>query len=125
MHLSYATHTRFLPELSGLPLSKDSIATRTVKLYNTMLQSDNDHISYVARIGINNAQSIIGSNLKLLSREYSIPIDNLHRHKLRSNACDLNGLACVRAVKDCLQKCLPAFLTPEDQSHLLKELCIN
>ena len=125
MHLPYATHIRFLPELSGLPHSKDSIATRTVNLYNTMLQSDNDHISYIARIGINNAQSIIGSNLKLLSREYEIPTGNLHQHKLKSNACDQDGLAAVRAVKDCLEKCLPAFLTPEDQSHLMTELCIS
>jgi hypothetical protein len=123
MHLPYATHTRFLPELSGLPHSKDSIANRLVKFYGTMLNNDNDHISYIARIGLNNAQSIIGSNLSCLARNYGVPVDISSIQKLSSNICDKGDLTAVQAIKDCLEECLPNFFTPEDKRHFLTELC--
>jgi hypothetical protein len=123
MNLPYATHTRFLPELSGLPHSKDSIANRMMKLYITMWKSSNEHVSFIAKRGRSCAHSIIGSNLRTLSREYSTPIESLPQTKLRSNICSQQDLTTVAAVKDIVHGNLPVFFTSEERTQMLHELC--
>ena len=122
MNLPYATHTRFLPVLSGLPSAKDSIANRFVKMYLTMLQSSNDHVSFVARRGRVCAHSIIGSNLRMLSRDYSVPIDSLGLVRLRS-PCNIQDMSTVQAIRDCLNGQLPDFFTEAENKELFINLC--
>ena len=123
MHLPFATHTRFLQPLSGLPLSKDSIANRFVKMHHKMLVSENPHISFIARRGQSCAHTIIGTNLSLLSRQYDIPVPNLLNVRLQSNALTESDNSTVQAVKDTIQGLLPDFFTSEEIGELLTKLC--
>jgi hypothetical protein len=123
MCLPYTTHTRFLPELSGLRHSKDSIASRFVKLYSAMLKSDNEHVEFVAKRGRQCARSIIGSNLRVLSRDYNTSVDSLAQTRLQSNTCSLEDISTIQAMKDIISGQLPDFLTSEEAKVLLCRLC--
>ena len=130
MNLPYKTRTRFLPELSGIPHAKDSIACRIMNLYVTMWSCDIEYVNFIAKKGIHCGQSIIGNNLRLLSRKYRVTFDTLGHIKLQSNMLNVHLIMCsnedmvaIQAITDMNSKTIPDFFTEEDFHILLNDLC--
>ena len=70
LQIPYATHTAFLPHLSGYGLSLDRINRMFLKLYQTMITSDNIKVRSVAQMALYNAQSLIGNNIMYCQKLY-------------------------------------------------------
>jgi hypothetical protein len=119
------THTRYLPGITGLPSSKDSVANRFTGLFSTMRAGENDHVRLIATFGRTSADSIIGTNLRLLSREYSVDIDKLCGAKLKSNSSSNAELCTIQAIKDIIYGKLDGFLSKELRTQVLNELCAD
>ena len=88
-----------------------------------MWSCDNEYVNFIAKKGIHCAQSIIGNNLRLLSREYGVTFDTLGHVKLQSNMCSNDDMAAIQAIRAIHTKTIPGFFTEEDLHILLTDLC--
>ena len=92
-------------------------------IHFTMWSCENEYVEFIAKRGVNCAHSIIGNNLRLLSREYGVTIDTLGQVKLKSNTCSIEDMAAVQAIRDINFGTIPGFFTEEDLNILLHDLC--
>ena len=88
-----------------------------------MQQSKNSLVQFIAERGRMCANSIIGSNLRLLKRTYNTDLQT--KIKLQSNQCGYKDLMTVQAVKDILSGQLPDFFSNNEICIFLFELCVN
>ena len=63
LKLPYTTHVRFLPKLIQCPHAWEQVSQRFVNMVKAMLNSNNKIIRFIAKSGMNNRNTIIGSNL--------------------------------------------------------------
>ena len=98
------THTRLLPGISGLCLSVDSISRRSVRLYSNMLNSNNDKVSFLAKMACQTKQSLIGGNMDFISKRYKCEhsSDFLNENQLTSVRYDAEDQANVQAIREFL-----------------------
>ena len=124
LNLPQQTHTRYLPHLLGVPHSKVQVFRMFAKMMKTMLNSDNRIVCYVARAGVQNANTIIGDNIKFIQRasgisdimEESIPRD-IH-------PCCGDEMILIETIKELRVKVVP-FLQRDEQYQLICFLCTN
>ena len=109
--LPWATHTRYLPLLSGLDLSVDRIGRMFLKLRSSMLSSPSTRIRHVAGHH-SNAETIIGHNLYYVCKQRSqkVPLSTADK-------------CTVKAIMDLRDGSLDYFFSKDQQDGLLEYLC--
>ena len=97
LRLPYKTHRRFLPQLIGGPTALDSIYSRFVKMTNKMKTSDNQRISFLTKLCLQDQRSIMGSNIHVISIHLNVS-DNIVLQKytvlkrLNDDDCDMTSV---------------------------------
>ena len=109
LNLPYQTHRRFLPQIAGMQNSESQVFKRVVKLAQSMCVSDNQIVRYVGQRGTNNADTILGQNLRYISRACDVPVHRLYTSKRLLNtklSCSQDDICAIKAIQDIRQKCV-------------------
>ena len=77
LDLPWRTHSRFLPTLTGLKNSQEKAMSMFMTCVRTMSKCDNEICNFIVQRGIHNADSIIGSNLRQISRVTKLEVSKL------------------------------------------------
>ena len=114
--LPYTTHTRYLPHISGYALSTIQIRNMFKTMTMSMVNSQNTKVKYAVDMLLENAQTIIGSNM-------------LHCKETIANDTNLTlqEQGTIQAIKELRRKDFdfsPIF-TRDEQNDFLNFLCIN
>ena len=121
--LPYQTHRRFLPQLAGMQNSESQVFRRVVKLVQGMCTSDNRIVRYLGQRGTGNANTIIGQNLRYISRACDVPLQRLFTSKkLLSTklSCSQDDLCTIKAIQDIRLKHVDS-----EFSEFMQFLCVK
>ena len=130
LKLPYKTHTRFLPQLLGMPSSMEQIMSRFVNVVKVMLCSDNRTVNYLAKHCIARSGSIMNINLFQTCTETGLEIEQLlncsKRCKITANKyqCSFEDLCAIKAVKELKNDNLNDW-TIADCVNFLNFICCN
>jgi hypothetical protein len=126
LRLPAMTHTRYLPGISGIPLSVDSITRRCVRLYQTMNMSENSKVKFIFDYAISSKETIIGSNLAFIRSLYNFHGDGLPNLKSQyvSKPCDIIDLTVIEAIKDLLFGHLDCLFDKFEYIFILNNMCV-
>ena len=119
------THRRFLPHLLGAPQSNVQVYKMFLGLVKSMLCSENKIVSYIGKMGVNSADTIIGSNLCEMNRVTSC--DNVLYEKFQMLSiykCTDEDHAVIQAVKELRLHDVHVF-TDDDRVSFMHYLCTN
>ena len=76
LHLSYTTHTWLFGPLMNQAHIRCQLIIRSLKFKYKCLHSSNDIVSYVIKLSINNANSLMRSKYAFLKSKYNIDMNN-------------------------------------------------
>ena len=116
LQLPPATHTRFLPLIMDKACVLDQIFSRFLKMYLSMEKSDNKRMCYLSKIGRHSARSIIGGNLRVISKRLQLDTANVISQgvrRLRSaylRDCTDEDHAALSLIND-LRSCIKQQMT--------------
>ena len=119
LNLHYCTHTKLLPIILNTLSAYDQIQLRIVRIVQAMLESENDKIRYLAQLSIKKANSVIGSNMLIVSRNTNCDIDTVicsdaatlkEKFISSQNECDIQ---CANQIIELRQCEIPGFNNDE------------
>ena len=127
LQLPPRTHTRLLPEISGIPLSVDSVSLRCVRLYRSMAKSENSRVKFMYDYANDSKMTIIGNNLDFIRTLYEFRESELPNVKscFVSKPCDTVDQPAITAIKDLLFGHLDGIYNDIERCVLLHDLCVN
>jgi len=127
LDLPWQTHSRFLPDLTGLKSSEDKVMAMFVKCVKKMLGCDNKICNFIAHQGSRDADSIIGSNLRYISRMMNTSISEIlqapYLPRMTSILND-NDKCTVQAINELRSLSISGF-GEEDIKTFVNFLCIS
>ena len=117
------THCRYLSQLAGITSPHDQICHSFLKLLNTMLNSDNKIVKFIAERAVKDHRNIISGNISYIETVYKKPLTDFSSlPELKSYYLPLEEQCTVQAVRDILIY-NPLDLSPLDKCHFLYFLC--
>ncbi len=69
LQLTYATYTRFLPQMIEISSVTDQIYGRFLKMFKVMEHAKNSQVLFRTKLSISTPRSIIGSNLRTVNKK--------------------------------------------------------
>ena len=136
-NLPYNTHCGLLPLVSEQCPIEISLSCRFIKFLKTLLNSDNDTVSYVARIQSQNCRSIFGQNIRHVIVNYNLSwyemekytTNAIKKHMNNKYMSDLNDnyISYAGVIRDIVldDERLNNFLTEEETNHMLRFVCTS
>jgi hypothetical protein len=129
--LPYTTHTRFLAEFVHRPHVKTQVLRRFYKLFQNMLQSENKHVCFLANMMKEDARSIMGRNIRVISRIYGIDLGKLkaghcvHFNVVLDDADDIT-VKTIMELREVLKgKTVVQGFNDEDINNIMVSLCCD
>ena len=113
--LPFMTHTRYLPHISGYALSTIRIRNMFKTMTTAMVNSQNTKVKYAVDMLLQNAQTIMGSNM-------------LHcKETIANDTLTSQDQGTIQAIKELRRKDFDFshIFTLNEQNDFLNFLCIN
>ena len=128
LNLPACTRTRFLPILMDSLGALEQIQLRFVKLIHTMIVSENVKVKYLCKASIPRANSLIGANLRFVSK--NLDCDILRVLSLSATAIKQRFLAnrsetdilCTNQILELKNCILPGF-SKDEVFYMFQHLC--
>ena len=124
LRLDNRTHTRFLPIILNTLTAYEQVQLRIVKLIQSMLISKNVKVNYLAKLSVKKANSVIGANIRIISRNidcdvyHVISYDVTDMKKKFYSSHDEKDLRCVYQIQELRHSEIPGFSSDEVFSML-------
>ena len=128
LNLPNKTHRRFLPHLVSMKSPSDQICKGFLSLYQTMKNSENDSVKFLAIRGTDDARSIISRNLHFICKSYQCPaqdISDLKGLAVTSYLCSDEDLCAIEVIRDIIDHNLDSLYSKHELSDYLNSVCIN
>jgi hypothetical protein len=128
--LPFTTHTRFLPEFAQRPLVETQVFKRFCKMFGTMLHSNNSNVSFLTRMMVEDARSIIGKNIRVISKMFNVKLacvktgQQYSNFKCKLNKEDTQTVMMVKELREALRgNTILSGFNQDDIKELITLLC--
>ena len=122
------TLLRFLPICMNSLSALEQVQSRFVNLVQTMLKSDNGKVKFLCELSIKRANSLIGTNLRMIANKLQCDIDvtmSLSPAAMKKkifNSRNDRGILCTLQILELRHCYLPGF-TQEEVYNIFLHLC--
>ena len=128
LDVPFRTHVRYLPHSANMAHSISQVYARFAKITNSMLNSTNVFVRYLARYGIHNCQAIIGKNMKRISemtqKNTEEILTNRNARKLVIYSCTPCDMITVRTIQELRRSNITQWYD-EEKKDFITFLCIS
>ena len=130
LNLHYCTHTKLLPIILNTLSAYDQIQLRIVKIIQSMLQSKNVKIRYIAKLSVKKANSVIGANIRIVSKNTNCDIQTVigsHASAIKEiflSSQSESDMQCANQILELRHCDIPGF-NDDELVTMLTFLCIE
>jgi hypothetical protein len=130
-NLPFRTHTRLLHFFTGQAYVLDRIYRRFQKLLTRMRQSDNERVSFLADVMMNDSSSIICRNLQCIAQRYDFNYYqrfdfNVYGFKVATDNADFRLFTQINELRTAKRHAgTDGFLTLDEFDFIIFHLCCD
>ena len=126
----WRTHCDLLPHLAGVIAPELWFAKRAINFVNLCINSSNQFVKTVSKMGLYGSYSTFGGNVRWLQYKYSMDVKQIYRHwsDVCSNEVNKDVIRKAEQIKELCQmreRYVNEHFTKEEISEIVEYLCIS